>query len=185
MKEIAVRTRSLVAALSAAALVGGGVVAAAPSAWAVPAALGDLVCTGSQSAHFSPPLTNTPATVTATVQENYNCFSVLSPISSGNGGYTAVRPGNSCLLSLSPLGTSQVTYRWNTGQTSTVTYNNTNVVRAANGTTTTISTGAVTSGYSTGSLVTRELVAPALSLSACATTGVSDETGIATLTVLL
>ncbi|TRV71726.1 hypothetical protein FKN01_31420 [Streptomyces sp. 130] len=179
------RLRRLTAIASAATLLGGAALLAAPTASAAPAAVGDLVCTGSQTAHFSPPLTNTPTTVTATVQENYNCLSLLSPISSGSGGYTAVRPDNSCLLSLSPLGTSQVTYGWNTGQTSTVTFNNTNVIRAANGTTTTISTGAVTSGYSTGSLVTRELVAPALSLTACATTGVSDSTGVATLTVLL
>lgn len=94
-----------------------------------------------------------------------------------------VFPAN-CLVSLTPLGTSTFTYHWNTGQSSTVTFNNTTVVRAANGTSEVTSTGAVTAGLGQGSAVVKVVVLPQPSLTACATTGVESLTGPATLSIL-
>jgi hypothetical protein len=83
-----------------------------------------------------------------------------------------------------PSITDVITYRWNTGTVSIITFNRTNVVRAVNGTTTITAFGSVTSGYGNGRTATRVVVLPAIDLTACATTGVSAQTGPATVLVL-
>ncbi|MEU1630199.1 hypothetical protein ABZ746_33865 [Streptomyces sp. NPDC020096] len=81
--------------------------------------------------------------------------------------------------------TDEITYWWNNGKSSTITFKVTNVVRAANGTTTVTSLGAVTDGLGKGSVATRVVVLPALSLTACDTTGVEQEVGLASLSIPL
>jgi hypothetical protein len=145
----------------------------------------DVVCEGSQTVTYSPPLTNTPQQITTQRNVNLSCTSLLTAISSGNG--SSVFPETtSCLLSVTPPNTvSTFTYNWNTGQSSTVTFSSNTVVHAANGTTTVTALGSITSGYGQGALATRVVVSPALSLTACATTGITQQTGITTLTLLI
>ncbi|MGW4901404.1 hypothetical protein ACWEO9_12180 [Streptomyces albidoflavus] len=173
-------TRLLLSLGSLIALVAAGLVLA-PSASAAPIAL--TCALGSQTTTYSPPITNTPQNTTASINESYGCASPLVGVSSGTGS-TSILENASCLLTVQPAGTDTLTYHWNTGQSSTITFNLTNVVRAANGTTTVTSLGSVSSGLGQGSTATRIVVLPALSLTACATTGVSSETGTATLAII-
>ncbi|MGW2277822.1 hypothetical protein [Streptomyces sp. NPDC001770] len=156
--------------------------AAAPAASATPV---DITCAvGSQTASYSPPLTNTTQPTLASVTENYSCISLTTGVSSG--ATSAVFPEDAgCLLVAQPAHTAVTTYTWNTSQTSTITFTLSNVVRALNGTTTVTSLGSVTAGLGQGSLATRVIVLPALSLTACSSTGVASQTGVATLTVTL
>ncbi|WP_181797607.1 hypothetical protein [Streptomyces sp. WELS2] len=85
---------------------------------------------------------------------------------------------------MSPLQTTVVTYVWNTGDSSTITFSNTDVVKAADGTSTVTATGAVTAGLGQGSSAVKVIVLPQLSPTACAASGVSSITGPATLSIL-
>ncbi|MGW6395296.1 hypothetical protein ACWFR1_33455 [Streptomyces sp. NPDC055103] len=151
-----------------------------PPAGAAPV---DIVCAlGSQSNTYTPPMTNTPQLLTAHVSENCSCGSVLTPVSSASGTAT-IEFTAGCLVTTLPLVSDELTYTWNTGQSSVVLFNNTTEVRAANGTATITSVGTVTAGLGQGSVATRVVVLPALSATACATTGVSAQTGTASLTI--
>ncbi|MDP9073974.1 MAG: hypothetical protein M3N98_07335 [Actinomycetota bacterium] len=77
-----------------------------------------------------------------------------------------------------------ITYRWNTGKSSTITFDRTTVARAADGTTTVTALGTVSKGLAKGSIATRVVVLPAIDLTACATMGLAAQTGTATLEVL-
>ncbi|MET8576548.1 hypothetical protein [Streptomyces sp. NPDC005012] len=162
-------------ALAASGLLSASQASAAP--------VGIVCALGSQSNTYTPPLTNTPQPLTAHVNENYSCTSLLTGVSSASGSAT-IEFMAGCLLTALPLVSDELTYTWSTGQASTILFNNTTEVRAANGTATITSTGSVTSGLGQGSTATRVVVLPALSLTACATTGVSAQTGTATLAVL-
>jgi hypothetical protein len=129
-------------------------------------------------------MTNTVQNVAVTSTENFSCTSLLTAVSSGAGSKTSTY-SLSCLLALQPPNnTSTHTYAWNTGQSSTVTYTSSTVVVAANNTEVITSLGSVTSGLGQGDLVTRVVVLPSLSLTACSTTGVSATTGVATLEIV-
>ncbi|KUN33275.1 hypothetical protein AQJ30_34285 [Streptomyces longwoodensis] len=82
----------------------------------------------------------------------------------------------SCVISVqSPLTLPARTFTigWNTGESSTVTYPATTAVRAADGTVTITSVGAVTDGLGEGQVATQVTVEPNLDVTACATTGLS------------
>lgn len=173
-------TRLITTAASTVGLVAAGL-GLAPAASAAP--VGIVCALGSQSNTYSPPLTNTPQALTAHVTENYSCTSLFTPVSSASGSAT-IEFNAGCLLTALPLVSDELTYTWSTGQSSTILFNNTTEVRAANGTATITSLGSVTSGLGQGSIATRVVVLPALSLTACATTGISAQTGTATLAVI-
>ncbi|MGW0929023.1 hypothetical protein [Streptomyces sp. NPDC002644] len=173
--------RHLSAALATALTLTVGSVLVAPSAHA---AAVDITClVGSSNVTYDPPLTNTSRTTNTTVTNDFGCTSLLTGVSSGT--VTASRVQElSCLLALTPpTATSSETYTWNTGQTSTATYVSTTVVRAVDGTATVTATGSVTSGLGQGSSATKIVVIPQLSLTACATTGLEETNGIASLVI--
>ncbi|MER5633768.1 hypothetical protein [Streptomyces nitrosporeus] len=138
---------------------------------------------GNTTETYNPPLTNTTQVVATSFVENYSCTSLTSSVSSGSASGGRVLSQN-CLLTATPGGVEVVTYVWNNQTGSTVVYDNVSVVRAANGTATITSTGTVASGYAVSDTATRVVVIPQLSLTACATTGVSSATGTTALTFL-
>ena len=162
----------------------GGALAVAPQAQANPN-LTVLVCTGTQSAQFSPALTATTQNTQVASTETYSCVGLLSVINSANKAATANTFPSSCLLTPMLLGTSSATYNYNNGDQSVVTFTVNNVVKAANGTTVVTSLGYVTSGYSTGSAVTRVTVLPDLSVNCLLGGSVSSSSGTASLNIVL
>ncbi len=147
------------------------------------ASIGLVCAVGSQTATYSPPMTNTTHVSTVRIRENYSCASLLTGISSGQGTASFLED-TSCLLTVQPAVADVITYRWNTGKSSVITFNRTSVARALNGTTTITSVGSVTSGPGQGSAATRVVALPAPNLVACSTFGVSSQTGPATLVIL-
>ncbi|MGW0931411.1 hypothetical protein [Streptomyces sp. NPDC002644] len=154
----------------------------APAAQARSGSLVDIVCEGNETSTYSPPLTNTPQTTGVQSTENYTCSSLLTGVSSGTSSVT-ISGTYSCVLSLQPF-TATSTYHWNTGQTSTAEYGVT-LARAADGTTTVTAIGTVTAGLGQGAAFTNVIVKPALDLTACSGSGLSQLTGPAVLTMLL
>ncbi|MGV9698693.1 hypothetical protein ACWDTR_23405 [Streptomyces sp. NPDC003470] len=146
-------------------------------------AVGVVCAAGSHTSAYNPPVINTPRTTTVTSTENFSCTSVLTGVSSGSGTSASTLSLN-CLLTVSSPFSATWTYEWNTGETSTITFGLSEAVKAADGTTVVTSTGSVTAGLGQGSLAVKVTVMPQLSLTACATTGVSAVTGPATLTIL-
>jgi hypothetical protein len=171
--------RSLARCTAALCVAAGSLMTVLP-AHAAPSAI--LCAIGSQTASYSPPLTNSAHTTDVTIRENYSCTSPLSGVSSGVGS-ASIQERASCLLAVQPGVTDVITYGWNTGASSTITFNRTNVARAVNGTTTITSLGSVTSGLGKGSRAIRVVILPAPDLIACFTTGLAAQTGVATLAV--
>jgi hypothetical protein len=100
-------------------------------------------------------------------------------VSSGSGSYTVNLPSTSCLASVqSPLSSNTATYHWNNGTSSTITFASSTAVRAADGTVTVTSIGAVTSGLGLGQTATRVTVEPNLNLTACLTDGLSETNSV-------
>lgn len=183
------RSRNRRAAAVLAALIGAATLAvpAAPAAGAELSAESDpIVCTGSVTIDYSPELGPLPALTTQTVVEQLG--------TDGGGGCTGPFAGGtattvfeqevSCLLQGlgDTLVENVVTYDWHNGQTSTITYPVTTVVRLANQLVVT-STGTVTDGYGEGALSERIAVYPDLGLLSCLTTGIAQQTGTLTVTI--
>ncbi|GAA2118594.1 hypothetical protein GCM10009759_66010 [Kitasatospora saccharophila] len=159
----------------------GGLLGLSTAAHASPV---DITCAvGSQTASYSPAMTNTTQPTSASITENYSCTSLSTAVSSGSTSAVFAEDAG-CLLTAQPAHTAVTTYTWDTSATSTITFTVSNVVRAVDGTTTVTSLGSVTAGLGQGSLATRVIVLPALSLTACAGAGVSSQTGTATLSIL-
>jgi hypothetical protein len=186
MRVTPARIRRAAGAFAAALALGLTAVAAVPpAAQAASPGLVDITCPlGAYTTNISPPLTNTQRPTTFDSTENLSCTSLLSGVSSGTTHRTSTID-LSCLLFLQPPTAQQtVTYSWNTGQSSTVTYVSYTIAMAANGTRAITKVGAVTQGLGIGEIATEVLVIPSLSLNACATTGISTQTGDATLAIL-
>ncbi|BAJ33310.1 MULTISPECIES: hypothetical protein [Kitasatospora] len=176
--------RTLATAVSA-TLLGLAVPLLAPAAAQASQTAGvDITCLGSTHVTYDPPITNTEQDTTAHITNNFSCTSLLTAVSSGSLNRTVVQT-LSCLLAVTPpTNTATETYSWNTGQSSTATYVSSTAVRAADGTTTVTAVGAITSGLGLGSTVTKAVVIPQLSPTACATTGLSEVNGTASLVIL-
>ncbi|WP_157847644.1 hypothetical protein [Streptomyces violens] len=162
-----------------AALLGmtAGALFLAPSAHGAPTLLS---CEGQQTASYSPAMTNEKRTLTAKVEENYDCTLAPKDIRSGSGK-ASFKEQASCLVTAQPTPPDEIQYTWNSGKTSTVKFTVTDVKRAANGTTTVTSVGKVTGGPGKDSIATRVVVLPALDLAACSGEGVKSQKGPATL----
>ncbi len=172
------RTRKI-AMLASSLLLGlAGTIALPSTAHATPI---DVTClTGSRNTHYTPPLTNTSQAHQLDISENFSCLSLLGGISSASSTSTRTVT-TSCLLSVQTpltLPARTITYHWNTGASSTVTYPAVTAARAADGTVTVISVGAVTAGLGIGQTATQTTVEPNLNLTACSTTGLSDTNSI-------
>jgi hypothetical protein len=143
-----------------------------------------LSCSGRQTVTYKPALTNTIQSTKVTVTEHYGtCLPNAAGITSGDSTFSLTENA-SCTSLNDPVGAPDTpTYTWNTGQKSRVTFTVTSVVRLVNGNTQVTSAGTVTSGnFGVGSKATRTVTLPALDLTACAGKGVSQQSGLATLT---
>jgi hypothetical protein len=114
--------------------------------------------------------------------ETYSC-GPLGSVTSGSGSFTVTESAG-CLADIS-LPADTATYTWNSPNgSSTISFPATTVARAADGTTTVISVGSVTSGLGAGQVATRTVVLPQLDPGACASSqGVTQEVGTATLLI--
>ncbi|MEU4449308.1 hypothetical protein AB0K14_38260 [Actinosynnema sp. NPDC050801] len=123
-----------------------------------------------------------PQTVTISVTAQYGpCVSPSNPaITSGSRTYTGQEPGRSC-LDLLDSGSFTFTVTWNTGQTSTVSANDTSTIVGAALVVT--ATGTVTSGLFAGSSVVQVTTGPATDVLLC-TAGLGTVAGIYSLTTL-
>ncbi|MGW2477729.1 hypothetical protein [Streptomyces sp. NPDC001665] len=166
--------RKLAVITATLSLAGVGAIAVPATAQALPV---DITClTGNRTTTYTPPLTNTVKPEHLDLDEHWGCASLLSGVSSGNAT-SSVDVSTSCVISVqSPLTlpARTVTYHWNTGAHSTVTYPATVAVRAADGTVTTTSVGAVVDGLGQGQVATAVNVEPNLNVTACSTTGLSQ-----------
>ncbi|MCS0636984.1 hypothetical protein NX801_15205 [Streptomyces sp. LP05-1] len=155
------------------------------SAQAAPAkAAATVVCTGGQAQHYSPPLGPLPRSTQVGISESLTCLG--SPFLTG-AATASFTESASCLIP-PPAGTippaDVITYHWSDGQSSTITYTLTTVVRAANQTIVT-SAGTVTSGYAQGSVVEREVVTVDLDVLGCLASSVDQQNGSEVLTIVL
>lgn len=154
-------------------VVGG---AAAPGA----SALTQVTCNGLNGVTYAPALTNTLQTTTITSTSNWaTCVSATHPsIVAGSTGNQISGP-SSCTAVLGPFSSAN-TITWNTGQTSTFTFNG--YVTEVNGQFVIVLTGSITSGLFTGALATEQTTLLG-DLSACSGAGLSSNSGPSLLTI--
>ncbi|NUS15279.1 MAG: hypothetical protein HOY69_28435 [Streptomyces sp.] len=149
---------------------------------------GDLVtCTGSVTVDYSPPLGPVLRQTQQIVTENLGTAGgggCAGPFTSGTAR-TEFDQQVSCLLQGlgDTLVVNVVTYHWQDGRTSTVTYPVTTVVHAADQEIVT-STGTVTAGFGLGSVSERIAVYPSLGLLDCLNGTITRQTGLLTVTIV-
>jgi hypothetical protein len=167
------------------ALVGVAIaIAASVPAGTSPAAADplDVECGGTQTVTFSPGLLLVPTNQTVTVQAIYSpCVSASEPtLTAGHSGVT-VHETRSC-LDLAVPGTATRIYAWNTGQTSTFTYNRT--VTSLGGDEVVTLTGTITAGLFAGDTAVEVIIGPTLDTLACLSPpGITSRIGVTTLTI--
>ncbi|GAA2114422.1 hypothetical protein GCM10009759_58730 [Kitasatospora saccharophila] len=176
------RIRTLAAAASALTLLATALATAAPAQ----AANDLLLCTGSVTVHYDPPLGALPRQTSQSVTENLGTSgggSCTGPFTSGTA-HTVFDQQVSCLLQGlgDTLVQNVVTYHWQNGQSSTITYPVT-VVEHAAGQEIVTSVGTVTAGYGLGSASTRVAVYPSLDLLSCLGSTITQQSGLLTLTL--
>jgi hypothetical protein len=146
-----------------------------------------ILCAGSVTVDYSPALGPLPRSTTQTVTEELGTDgdgSCTGPFAGGTA-VTTFQQQVSCLLQGlgDTLVENVVTYHWQGGQSSTITYPVTTVVHAA-GQLIVTSTGTVTGGYGEGALSERIAVYPYLDLLSCLTSQVARQTGTITVAVI-
>jgi hypothetical protein len=143
------------------------------------AALGDLTCTENESVSYSPGLVNTRRPVDVSVYNVLSCTSLTDPAVAGGHVQATVRGLNRSCTDLAASGSGSYTITWNTGETSTISYN-----RSANyvlGTLVIVENGTVTAGKFTGDSATHVVELLTLNLLAClAEPGLTTASGIGT-----
>ncbi|MFE3518567.1 hypothetical protein [Streptomyces sp. NPDC059166] len=171
------------------ALAGVFVLATTSLAVAAPARAGTplIVCTGSVTVDYDPPLGPLPRQTTQGVTERLGTGGgggCAGPFVAGSA-FTVFDQQVSCLAQGlgDTLVQNVVTYHWQGGQTSTITYPVTTVVHVGNQEVVT-STGTVTAGYGVGSLSERIAVYPSLALLDCLGSDIDRQTGLLTVTVI-
>lgn len=147
-----------------------------------------IVCTGNSPGTYSPPLGPTPTETTVQLTELLGTAddgTCTGPFTAGSAEATfdetascLLPPASSLLLSPPDV----LTYHWNDGQTSTITYTLTSVAFVGAQTIVT-SAGTVTAGYGTGRTATRVKVAARLDVVRCLTTGIATQSAVMTLTI--
>ncbi|MFJ3404399.1 hypothetical protein [Promicromonospora sp. NPDC090134] len=166
----------------------------APAAHAAPAAPAEpsapdqtpIVCTGSVTVTYTPPLGPLPRLTAQEVVERPGATgggSCTGPFS-GAVATTVFEQEVGCLLQGlgDTLVENVVTYQWQGGRSSVITYSATTVLHLANQLVVT-STGTVTGGYREGALSERVAVYADLDVLACLSSGVDQQTGLLTLTI--
>jgi hypothetical protein len=181
--------RRLTASASILLLATGSLLLSSSTASADPPADEDgelILCTGTVTTDYDPPLGPLPTPTTQTVTEELGTHgdgSCTGPFAGGTAT-TVFEQDVSCLLQGlgDTLVENVVAYHWQGGQTSTVTYPVTTVLRAA-GQLIVTSTGTVTDGYGEGALSERIAVYPDLELLSCLSSTVDQQTGIITVAI--
>jgi hypothetical protein len=147
-----------------------------------------VACTGSVTVDYSPPLGPTLRQTQQSVTEDLGTAGggtcAAGPFTAGSAR-TVFDQQVSCLLQGlgDTLVENVVTYHWQDGRTSTITYPVTTVVHAADQEIVT-STGTVTAGYGLGSVSERIAVYPSLDLTDCLTGTITQQTGLLTVAIL-
>ncbi|MFD7730510.1 hypothetical protein ACFV6F_09015 [Kitasatospora phosalacinea] len=161
---------------------------AATLATAAPARADDdpLLCTGSVTVHYDPPLGAVPRQTSQSVTENLGTSgggTCTGPLTSGTA-HTVFDQQVSCLFQGlgDTLVENVVTYHWQNGQSSTITYPVT-VVEHAAGQEVVTSVGTVTAGYGLGAASTRVAAYPSLDLLSCLGSTTTQQSGLLTLTI--
>ncbi|WP_043262708.1 hypothetical protein [Streptomyces sp. CT34] len=143
----------------------------------------DLSCSGSQTATYKPPLTNTTQSTKVQITETYtSCLPNPAGIASGKGSFSITENASCTTINQPGSVTDVVTYEWNNDKKSTVTFTTVAVARLADGSTQVTATGQVTDGFGKGDKATRTVTLPELNATACSGAGVKNQTGPATLT---
>jgi len=137
-----------------------------------------LLCEGTETATFNPPLTNTPTLTTVSVTEDLD-YCPLGGVVTGDASGAFQVTASCTTETLAPV---TVTYSWNTGQSSTVSYTESSITRLADGSDLVVAVGTVTAGLDQGEAAENEIVEPVLDLTACSGSGVAQVTGPETLT---
>jgi hypothetical protein len=186
MKPITHNTsRRLAAAAAALTLAAGGVVATGTSAAAEDNDL--IVCTGAVTVDYSPALGPLPKLTEQTVTEELGTDgggSCTGPFAGGTAVTTFEQQVGCLLQGLGDtLVDNVVTYHWQGGQSSTITYSVTTVAHAV-GQLIVTSTGTVTDGYGEGALSERIAVYPDLDVLSCLTSHVDQQTGTITVAII-
>ncbi|MBZ4318068.1 hypothetical protein [Streptomyces huiliensis] len=143
------------------------------------AAVGDLVCQGTQRTTFDPPLTNATTTTDVTIRETWTTCADPAGITSGHGSLRVTVPSSCQSLGFGPPST--VEYRWNNGRKSTVHWTSVVVTRLTS-TSEVVKTGAVTDGYGRNDTATETITLLNPNPLACAGPGVPSVEGVSTLT---
>ncbi|NUT18672.1 MAG: hypothetical protein HOV77_05770 [Hamadaea sp.] len=145
-----------------------------------------IVCSGSVTVHYAPPLGPLPQSTTQEVTERLGADddgSCTGPFAGGIASTVFVQQVSCLAQGLGDtLVANVVTYNWHNGQFSTITYTVTTVVHAANQLIVT-STGTVTSGYGQGRLSERIAVYLDLDVLSCLASSVDQQTGTLSVTI--
>lgn len=143
------------------------------------AAPGDLTCTENQSVSYSPGLLTTRRPVDVSVHNILSCTSLTDPAVTRGHVQATIHGLNRSCTDLAAAGSGSYTITWNTGETSTISYN-----RSASyvlGTLVIVETGTVTAGKFTGDSTTHIVELLNLTLLACLTEpGLTTASGIGT-----
>lgn len=144
-------------------------------------AASSAACSGDETGAIAPNLTNTPQTVSFTLDQTIACSSSTDPtITAGTVHSVGPVPLATCSF-LTGGGPRTRTYRWNNGQTSTATYLATTTTGPGDLVTST-RTGLVTGGEFLGAVAVEHIVTP-IDRSVCPTTGVPGYEGDVDLTI--
>ena len=160
------RRKTVVAAVSVGLLVGA---VAAPAAHASSL----LLCTGTETVTFQPPLTNMPTSTH--IHFAIDLAHCVGGVSSGESDGDFTLTTDCTVLDILPPAFSD-TYQWNTRASSTATYT-APVLTQVNGSLVVTDTGTVTAGFDSGALANETTTLPEPNLTLCATTGVAQVNG--------
>lgn len=139
-----------------------------------------VVCEGSQTAEYSPPLELAYQSTFVDITEDYPLC--LGGVTVGFAQEAFGPTNRSCLLPNLPFtGPDVIDYHWDTQPDSEVTFSLTTVEVAA-GQTIVTAVGLVTDGYLEGAPAVREVVLPSLDLTQCLA-GVDEQSGPSTLAI--
>lgn len=183
--QLSTTWRRSAAGAAALLLAAASVVAEGTSAYAGSDDL--ILCTGAVTVDYSPPLGPLPKLTTQTVTEELGTDgggSCTGPFAGGTA-VTVFQQQVGCLLQGlgDTLVENVVTYHWQGGQSSTITYAVTTVAHAG-GQLVVTSTGTVTDGYGEGALSERIAVYPDLNVLSCLTSQVAQQTGTITVAII-
>jgi hypothetical protein len=165
MRSIARRRHAHRAQWIALAFAGVIVMAISPTSPAHATQL-EVTCIGTQHVKISPGLSFVPKDVTLTVNTIYApCKSPSVPgVTSATNKASFPIPGASCLNPFDP-GSGTKNLNWNTGQTSTFSFNR--IGSNVGGTNVIISTGTITNGLFAGATALETVVGPSLDILKC------------------